>query len=91
MHTIKFEFDTKKAQSNQRKHGVDFEQAAMCLLDPMALVREDSTADGEPRFVLLGRSQQLHVLVVIYTMRDDITRLISARRATKNEVKIYED
>ncbi len=87
---MKIEFDPKKAASNLKKHGVSFEEAASCLLDPLALVRNDPDAANELRLILLGMSHAGRLLTVCYTLRDDeIIRLISARKATKKEVSSY--
>ena len=60
------------------------------MLDPLALVRDDPDARGEMRLVLLGMSHTGRLLIVCYTLRDEETvRLISARKATKKEVKYY--
>jgi uncharacterized DUF497 family protein len=84
------EFDPVKAAANLRKHGVSFEEAKTCLLDPMALVREDPDAQGESRFVLVGLSQRGRLLTVVYTLRgDDSIRLISARPSTSKETSRY--
>lgn len=82
-------FDPNKAQNNLKKHGVSFEEASSCLLDQMALVREDNDAVGEQRFVLLGMSNTARLLTVVYTLRGEHIRLISARKATKKEEKTY--
>ncbi len=87
---MEIEWDSDKADSNLKKHGVSFEEAATALLDPMALAREDVASAGEPRWVLIGMSAQLRLLTVIYTLRrQDRVRLISARRATRKEAKYY--
>ena len=87
---MKIEFDPKKAASNWKKHGVSFEEAASCLLDPLALVSNDPDAVNELRLILLGMSHAGRLLTVCYTLRDDeIIRLISARKATKKEVSSY--
>ena len=87
---MEIEWDADKAASNLRKHGVSFEEAATALLDPMALAQEDSTAEGEARWVLLGMSAQRRLLTVVYTLRSqDRIRLISARRATRKEARQY--
>ena len=83
------EFDPAKAKVNLSKHGVSFEEAASCLLDAKALVREDVLASGESRWVLLGISERGHLLVVVYTLRGENPRLIFARRATAKEAKTY--
>ncbi|MDO4706394.1 MAG: BrnT family toxin [Comamonadaceae bacterium] len=84
-----YTFDPDKAAVNLRKHGVDFDEAAICLLDDMALVREDRDAIGEQRNVLLGMSAWGSLLVVVYTMRGDVPRIISARKPTAKERKQY--
>lgn len=86
---MKIEYDDHKATSNLKKHGVSFEEASSCLLDSMALVREDDHAENESRWVLLGMSEQARLLVVIYTLRGDSIRLISARKPTTKEVGYY--
>lgn len=84
------EWDSDKADSNLKKHGVSFEEAATALLDPMALAQEDVAAEGESRWVLIGMSAQMRLLTVVYTLRrQDRVRLISARKATRKEVKYY--
>ncbi len=87
---MRIEFDPKKAAGNLKKHGVAFEEAASCLFDPLAMARPDPDAKDELRLILLGMSQAGRLLTVCYTLRDDETiRLISARRATRKEVKSY--
>jgi len=86
---MEIEFDPAKERLNRRKHGVGFDEAATCLLDPMARAREDGNAQGERRFVLLGMSNAARLLVVVYTLRGDTVRLISSRKPTKREEKDY--
>lgn len=87
---MEIEWDSHKADSNLKKHGVSFEEAATALLDPMALTQEDAASEGEPRWVLIGMSSQLRLLTVVYTLRrQDRIRLISARRAMRKEAKHY--
>ena len=83
------EFDPDKADLNLKKHGAGFEEAASCLLDPLARVREDPDSEGEQRFVLLGMSSAGRLLVVVYTLRGENIRLISARKPTKREERSY--
>lgn len=84
------EWDRGKAASNFRKHGVTFAEAATCLLDPMALAMEDDNSEGEPRWLLVGLSDQLRLLTLVYTRRGkDTLRLISARKATRGEAENY--
>ena len=83
-------WDSDKADSNLKKHGVNFEEAATALLDPMALAQEDAASECEPRWLLIGMSAQMQLLTVVYTLRpQDRIRLISARRATRKEAKHY--
>jgi len=87
---MKIEWDQAKARSNQQKHGIAFADAAGALEDPHAVTIEDPDADSEQRFVTIGLDFLGRVVVVAYTYRNDNIRLISARQATKREVKIYE-
>lgn len=82
-------FDPTKAASNLAKHGVDFIEAATALDDPLACSLPDPDSQGEPRWVSLGQSDQGRLLVVVWTERGEAIRLISARRATRTEEKIY--
>lgn len=85
-----YEADRTKAEANLAKHGVAFDEAATCLLDPMALVLGDDAQD-EARWLLVGTSERGRVLTVVYTMRGEVPRLISARKATAREKASYED
>jgi uncharacterized protein len=86
---MQYDCDPNKSAINQRKHGVAFDEAVTCLLDPMALVREDNDMADEYRYVLVGMSESGRVLTVCYTMRGEMPRLISARKATKSEEEHY--
>lgn len=90
---MKFEWDDNKAQSNIEKHGVTFEEATSVFEDYNSLFRDDPDhSEDEDRFLILGMSTQLRVLVVCHCIREEDTiRIISARKATKNEKKQYED
>jgi uncharacterized protein len=84
------EWDADKAVANFKKHGVRFEDAATSLLDPQALAQEDTHSEGEARWVLIGMSSNARLLTVIYTLRDENRiRLISARKATREEAEYY--
>ena len=87
--SMKIEYDNHKAIRNLKKHGVCFEEASSCLLDAMALVSEDNHAENESRWILLGISNQARLLVVVYTLRGESIRLISARKPTTKEVMCY--
>jgi uncharacterized DUF497 family protein len=83
------EFDSVKAESNRRKHGVAFSDAEQALRDPRAVTIEDPDAIDERRFVTLGMDSLGRVLVVVHTPRGDRTRIISARKASKGETEQY--
>jgi uncharacterized protein len=86
-----FEWDDKKAFSNARKHGVSFEEATTAFLDDLSVVYGDLVhAD---RFVLVGMSVRRRVLVVVYAERagPEVVRIISARRANRQERGHYEE
>ena len=86
---IEFEWDDEKAADNLSKHGVRFELAAKAFRDPLAVDWIDDREDyAEERTVLLAMADG-SILVVVHTERDESIRLISARRATKNEQDIY--
>lgn len=85
-----FKWDEVKAESNRRKHGVGFEQAVSAFDDPCALVRYDAAySQEEDRFHLLGMVGTTLVLLVVFT-EQDVIRIISARKATRQEVRYYE-
>ena len=86
---MSFEFDPDKAKSNLRKHGVSFAHAEQALRDPMAHTIDDPDSRGEHRFITLGMDSLGRLLVVIYTQREERTRLISARKASRGEVNRY--
>jgi uncharacterized DUF497 family protein len=84
------DWDPSKARANRVKHGVSFPDAEAVLFDPNGITREDADAEGEPRYVTLGLDALGRVLVVVYTYRGDTIRIISARKATRNEVRTDE-
>ena len=89
---MKFEWDEKKAKANIDKHRISFEEASTVFYDEEALLRDDPNhSDDEDRFVLLGMSEMTNILIVCHCYResDEIIRIISARKATKNETKQY--
>jgi uncharacterized DUF497 family protein len=86
---MELESDPRKAVINQRKHGVTFEEAKSCLFDPSALAMEDRLSGGEGRWLLVGRSERFRMLTVVYTLREERIRLISARKSTKREIENY--
>lgn len=90
---MKFNADPKKAASNVKKHGVSFDEAVLVFADPVAEIEDDSE-HGEGRYTIVGRpyAWKRDVLFVVYVeVSDDEVRLISARHATKNERRRYEE
>lgn len=84
-------WDQIKAKTNYKKHGVSFEEAQTVLESDQQLILEDHD-HNEERFIALGFSKKLNLLVVVYCYRlTDVVRIISARKATKSERKIYEE
>ena len=83
------EWDDEKAASNQKKHGVDFADAATVLEDEAARTIPDDHSE-EDRWVTLGMDALGRILVVVYTWRDEEIRLISARKANRSERRQYE-
>jgi Uncharacterized protein conserved in bacteria len=87
-----FEWDPKKAESNAIKHGAAFDEASTVFGDPLSVVMPDPDhSHGEERFLLLGLSNRRRLLVVAFAERGTRTRLISARRATRGERRLYEE
>jgi len=84
------DWDPNKAKANRADYGVSFPDAEVVLYDPNGITREDESSEGEQRFVTLGLDALARVLVVVYTYRGDTIRMISARKATRNEVRTYE-
>jgi uncharacterized DUF497 family protein len=80
-----------KAAVNRRKHGISFEEAGTVLLDPLAATVEAPGPHDEVRCITLGISTEGRLLYVVHTSRGDRLRLISARRATRPERKLYEN
>jgi uncharacterized protein len=92
MKKLIFEWDDTKSGTNQTKHGVSFEEAQTIFFDESAIQFDDPDHSiAEERFLLLGFSQKLKVLVVCHCYRSDesIIRIVSARKATKKEQNVY--
>jgi uncharacterized protein len=87
-----FEWDARKAGLNLRKHGVGFDEASTVFGDPLAFLMPDPDHSVEEmRYILLGTSNRRRLLVVAFAERPPRTRLISARRATRQERERYEE
>jgi len=91
MSTPKFEWDEKKDAANRRKHGISLAEAKTAFLDDFARVIADPEhSDDEERFVLLGLSISLRILVVCHCYRQgEVIRIISARKADRDEIEQY--
>jgi hypothetical protein len=92
MSELRFEWNAKKNRANQAKHGVSFEEAKIAFLDEGARVIADPEhSEDEDRFILLGLSINLRVLVVChcYLESESVIRIISARRANRSEQREY--
>ncbi len=90
---IKFEWDSVKAASNKKKHGVSFEEAQSVFYDEFAVqFFDDENSMSEDRFLMLGSSSEARLLIVCHCERDQghVIRIISARKATKNESMHYQ-
>ena len=87
----RFEWNDKKAQNNFRKHGVSFQEAQTVFSDECARIIDDPDhSEAEDRFILLGMSYKMQLLVVCHCYRrQSVIRIISARKATKREQKLY--
>ncbi|MSQ49982.1 MAG: BrnT family toxin [Betaproteobacteria bacterium] len=89
---MKFEWDPRKAEINLRKHGASFDEAGSVFLDSLALSGLDPEySAGELRYITFGMSSLGRLLAVSHTYRPGAIRIISVRRATRGERKLYEE
>lgn len=94
-HVYDFDWDSRKALSNIKKHGISFEQAAQVFLDPLAITVFDEThSSNEERWITLGQNTNRDLLVVSHAFLQtdadrSLIRIISARLATKQETRAY--
>lgn len=99
MESIRFEWDEAKNLSNRRKHGVSFEEASQVFRDPLYVSVQDRVEGGELRWQTFGLVEDLLLLTVAHTVREeradgtsvDVIRIISARPATRKERRRYEE
>ncbi len=92
MSSLHFEWDIRKAAANVKKHGVSFEEAKTIFVDERAkLIDDPDHSEDEDRFVLLGMSSALRLLLVCHCYRgvEGVIRIISARKASSQEAKSY--
>lgn len=89
---MEFEWDSRKAAANYRKHDISFQEAATIFGDPLAITFEDPDHSmDEKRYITFGFSQQKRLLVVSHTHRREKIRIITARLMTRTERGIYEE
>ena len=89
---MEFEWDPRKSDANLKKHGISFHEASTIFGDPLSITFKDPYHSiGEHRFLTFGYSRTGQLLVVVHTERRGKTRVINARRVTRQERKIYED
>lgn len=87
-----FEWDSEKEKKNIRKHEVSFDEACSVFDDPILItVIDEEHSMDEERYITVGLSNKNRLLLVAHTKREDRIRIISARKATKNEEKFYEE
>lgn len=87
-----YEWNSAKAKTNLNEHGVSFEEATTAFLDPFALTFNDPDhSDDETREITIGSTVSQQVVFVSHCARGDRTRIISARKSTRNERKQYEE
>ena len=87
---VRFSWDAKKARANRRKHGVSFEEAATCFEDPKGVYLRNETPSFEDRLILIGASASRRVLFVHAEVGRDAIRIVSARKASKAQIRIYD-
>jgi uncharacterized DUF497 family protein len=91
LHNIAFEWDSQKAAANLRKHKVAFELACESFFDPFICYLDDEIVGSELRERVVGLTTTWLLLYIVYVMRDDIIRIVSARLVTNAEREIYEN
>lgn len=89
---MEFEWDNEKAHANKTKHDVDFIEAQTVFSNPLAVIFDDTEhSNEEDREIIIGHSFKNYLLVISFTERLEAIRIISARKATRNERKDYEE
>jgi len=90
--SLRFVWDPQKATSNEAKHGIAFLEAATVFQDPLAFIFDDEEHSAEEhREIIIGHSKRERLLVVAFTEREDVIRIISARRADREEREGYDE
>jgi uncharacterized DUF497 family protein len=88
---MEFEWDIDKNQANQKKHQISFEEAAEIFRYPTYEIVDTRAGYGETRYIAIGSNSRMTIMSVVYTEREGRLRLISARRANKQEQRLYYD
>jgi uncharacterized DUF497 family protein len=89
---VRFEWNSRKRSWNLRNHGIDFTESTEAFEDPLAVIRSDPDhSRAEYRFIIVGRTKKGRVLLTVFAERDADIRIISSRRATRREVRDYEE
>ena len=91
LHGILFEWDSKKAVINLKDHGISFETASEVFHDPFVQVVDEEIVDDEEREAVIGMTVDWRLVYVVYVIRKEVVRIISARLVTKAERKSYEE
>jgi uncharacterized DUF497 family protein len=94
MDAINFIWNEQKNETNQKKHDIAFEEARTVFYDVKArLIRDDEHSEDEERFIILGFSDKFRLLLVVHCYREEeeVIRIISARKASRNEQRQYEE
>ena len=89
---LRFEWDEEKGKANLKKHRIDFDEAATVFNDPFSItIHDPDHSADEQRYIDIGSSAAGRVLVVVYTERGSKIRIVSCRKATSTERKLYEE
>lgn len=91
LHNVTFEWDNRKAAANIRKHEISFELACEALFDPFVFYLGEELINDELRESVIGMTTNWRLLHIVYALREDIVRVISARTVTKTEREKYEN
>lgn len=91
LHGIRFEWNARKAASNIKDHGIPFETACEAFFDPFVFAVDESVHPAERRAAIIGMTLNWRLVYVVYVLKGDVIRIISARLATKPERRQYED
>ena len=90
--SLQFEWDENKAKTNKRKHSITFEEATTAFADELSITIDDPLhSEDEDRLILIGLSKESKLLIVIHIEKTETIRIISARKATKQEKILYEE